>query len=225
MPARSATWTPSSTRLMGRWTSAPRYDFLACSAYKFFGPHVGVLYGHGELLGTIEPYRVRPADYPPPQNWETGTVNLEGIAGTAAAARYLTDLGAERIAYERELTARLISGLEAIDGVTQYGTRDLDLRVPTVAFTVDGMTPAGVGSARRGADLRLGRQLLRCRADDPAGAGGSRRRRPSRRRPLHHLRGDRPLPGRGRPAQDVTSERLPPISNGGRKRPSVSGKP
>ena len=74
------------------------YDFLACSAYKFFGPHVGVLYGHGELLGTIEPYRVQPADYPPPQNWETGTVNLEGIAGTAAAARYLTDLGAERIA-------------------------------------------------------------------------------------------------------------------------------
>ena len=65
-------------------------DFLACSAYKFFGPHVGVLYGRGELLERIEPYKVRPAHDEPPGSWETGTVNLEGIAGTAAAARYMT---------------------------------------------------------------------------------------------------------------------------------------
>jgi len=123
-------------------------DFLACSAYKFFGPHVGVLYGRGELLASIEPYRVRPADYPPPQNWETGTVNLEGIAGTAAAARYLTSLGWEAIsAHERSLTKRIIDGLDAIPGVTQYGTRDLDRRVATVVFTVEGRSPREVTEA------------------------------------------------------------------------------
>ena len=123
-------------------------DFLACSAYKFFGPHVGVLYGRCELLASIEPYRVRPADYPPPQNWETGTVNLEGIAGTAAAARYLTSLGWEAIsAHERSLTKRIIDGLDAIPGVTQYGTRDLDRRVATVVFTVEGRSPREVTEA------------------------------------------------------------------------------
>ena len=123
-------------------------DFLACSAYKFFGPHVGVLYGRGELLASIEPYRVRPADYPPPQNWETGTVNLEGIAGTAAAARYLTSLGWEAVsAHERSLTKRIIDGLDAIPGVTQYGTRDLDRRVATVVFTVEGRSPRQVTEA------------------------------------------------------------------------------
>jgi cysteine desulfurase family protein (TIGR01976 family) len=127
-------------------------DFLVCSAYKFFGPHVGVLYGRAELLERIRPYKVRPAHDEPPGSWETGTVNLEGIAGTAAAARYMVSLGAEAItSYERTLTARLIEGLDAIDGVTQYGTRDLDRRVPTVAFTVAGRAPADVAA-------ELGRQ-------------------------------------------------------------------
>ncbi len=127
-------------------------DFLACSAYKFFGPHVGVLYGRAELLERIRPYKVRPAHDEPPGSWETGTVNLEGIAGTAAAARYMVSTGAEAItAYERALTARLIEGLDGIDGVMQYGTRDLDRRVPTVAFTVAGHTPAEVAA-------ELGRQ-------------------------------------------------------------------
>jgi cysteine desulfurase family protein (TIGR01976 family) len=127
-------------------------DFLACSAYKFFGPHVGVLYGRAELLERIRPYKVRPAHDEPPGSWETGTVNLEGIAGTAAAARYMVETGAEAItAYERTLTARLIDGLDAIDGVTQYGTRDLDRRVPTIAFTVAGHSPADVAA-------ELGRQ-------------------------------------------------------------------
>jgi cysteine desulfurase family protein (TIGR01976 family) len=127
-------------------------DFLVCSAYKFFGPHVGVLYGRAELLERIRPYKVRPAHDEPPASWETGTVNLEGIAGTAAAARYMVSMGAEAITgYERTLTARLIEGLDAIDGVTQYGTRDLDRRVPTVAFTVAGRAPADVAA-------ELGRQ-------------------------------------------------------------------
>src|SRR3954451_23736103 len=128
-------------------------DFLACSAYKFFGPHVGVLYGRHELLSTIEPYRVRPADYPPPMNWETGTVNLEGIAGTAAAARYMSALDwSEVSAHERFLTQRIIDGLDAIPGVRQYGTRDLDRRVATVVFTVAGHSPREVSEAlaRRG---------------------------------------------------------------------------
>jgi cysteine desulfurase family protein (TIGR01976 family) len=123
-------------------------DFVACSAYKFFGPHVGVLYGRRELLEQIRPYKVRPAHDEPPGSWETGTINLEGIAGTAAAARYIVEIGAEAItAYERTLTARLIQGLDAIAGVTQCGTRDLDRRVPTVVFTVAGRTPAEVSAA------------------------------------------------------------------------------
>jgi cysteine desulfurase family protein (TIGR01976 family) len=124
------------------------FDFLTCSAYKFFGPHVGVLYGRRELLEKIRPYKVRPAHDEPPGSWETGTVNLEGIAGTAAAARYLVEVGAEAIAaYERTLTDQLIRGLDAIPGVTQYGTRDLDRRVPTVVFTVAGRAPAEVSAA------------------------------------------------------------------------------
>jgi cysteine desulfurase family protein (TIGR01976 family) len=124
------------------------FDFLTCSAYKFFGPHVGVLYGRRELLERIRPYKVRPAHDEPPGSWETGTINVEGIAGTAAAARYLVEVGAEAIAaYERTLTDQLIRGLDAIPGVTQFGTRDLDRRVPTVVFTVAGHAPADVSSA------------------------------------------------------------------------------
>ncbi|MDX6546030.1 MAG: hypothetical protein QOG02_1804 [Gaiellales bacterium] len=124
------------------------FDFLSCSAYKFFGPHVGVLYGRHELLESIRPYKVRPAHDEPPGSWETGTINLEGIAGTAAAARYMVEVGAEAItAYERTLTDQLIRGLDAIPGVTQYGTRDLDRRVPTVVFTVAGHAPADVSAA------------------------------------------------------------------------------
>src|SRR5262249_26808656 len=101
-----------------------------------------------ELLEGIKPYKVRPAHDEAPGAWETGTVNLEGIAGTAAAARYITGLGVDAIAaYERSLTARLIDGLDAIAGVTQYGTRDLDRRVPTIVFTVDDKRPEQVAAA------------------------------------------------------------------------------
>ena len=91
---------------------------------------------------------MRPAHDEPPGSWETGTINLEGIAGTAAAARYMTSLGAEAItAYERQLTAQIIEGLDRIDGVRQFGTRDLDRRVPTIVFTVAGRSPAEVSGA------------------------------------------------------------------------------
>ncbi|MGN6380682.1 MAG: cysteine desulfurase-like protein, partial [Gaiellales bacterium] len=123
-------------------------DFLVCSAYKFFGPHVGVLYGRRELLERHRPYKVRPAADEPPHSWETGTINLEGIAGTAAAIAYLQGLGMRAVrAYEQELTERLLDGLAAIPGVTLYGTRALERRVPTAGFTVSGHTPAQVSAA------------------------------------------------------------------------------
>jgi cysteine desulfurase family protein (TIGR01976 family) len=129
-------------------------DFLVCSAYKFFGPHVGVLFGRRELLERHRPYKVRPASDVPPGSWETGTVNLEGIAGAAAAARYLTGLGMDAVqATEQSLTVQLLDGLDGIPGVTVYGTRDLARRVPTVVFTVAGRTPAEVSGALAERDI------------------------------------------------------------------------
>jgi cysteine desulfurase family protein (TIGR01976 family) len=123
-------------------------DFLVCSAYKFFGPHVGILFGRKELLERHRPYKVRPAPNEVPHSWETGTVNLEGIAGAAAAIGYLQGLGMENVAaYERGLAERLIDGLAAVDGVTVYGTLDLERRVPTAAFNVAGHSPAEVSAA------------------------------------------------------------------------------
>jgi len=140
--------------------------------YKFFGCHVGALYGRYELLDRLQAYKVRPADDVPPHKFESGTKNHEGLAGTTAAINYLADLGAEfgapfadqypefegrRLhlktamaairAYERPLAKRLISGLEAIPGVTLYGITDparFDQRAPTVAFTLEGYTPRQV---------------------------------------------------------------------------------
>ena len=129
-------------------------DFLVCSAYKFFGPHVGILFGRAELLERHRPYKVRPAPDEPPHSWETGTVNLEGIAGTAAAIGYLRGLGMDAIAaYERGLTTRLLDGLDAIDGVTVYGTTDLHRRVPTAAFNMAGRPPAEVSAALARRDI------------------------------------------------------------------------
>jgi cysteine desulfurase family protein (TIGR01976 family) len=131
-------------------------DFLACSAYKFFGPHVGMLYGKAEHLTRLQPYKVRPASDQIPDRWETGTQNHEGLAGLIAAIGYLADLGRRHApeavldrrdavlaamraiqAYERELCGRLMAGLAAIPGLTIYGIRDLarfEERVPTVSI-------------------------------------------------------------------------------------------
>jgi len=141
-------------------------DFLACSAYKFFGPHVGVLYGRGELLDSLPAYKVRPAE----DRWETGTQDHEGIAGTLAAVDYLAEIGdrfggalpgagrRERLvagmgaieAYERTLSGRLLAGLAAIPGLTVHGLADparAAERTPTVAVTLAGWTPRGVAEA------------------------------------------------------------------------------
>jgi cysteine desulfurase family protein (TIGR01976 family) len=147
-------------------------DFLACSPYKFFAPHMGVLYGKREHLARLRPYKVRPASDDVPDRWETGTKNHEGLAGVTAAIEYLAELG-QRIkpattrraalvqameaikAYERGLSEQLIAGLLAIPGLTFYGISDparFDMRTPTVAVRLAGRTPRELADAlgRRG---------------------------------------------------------------------------
>jgi cysteine desulfurase family protein (TIGR01976 family) len=140
-------------------------DFLACSAYKFFGPHVGILYGKREHMLRLRPYKVRPADDILPDRWETGTLNHEGIAGVTACVEYLADIGrksdpnvssrpeAIRAAYawirqhERELSEQLITGLLPLPGLTFYGIRDLDRlseRTPTVSIRLKNLSPAEI---------------------------------------------------------------------------------
>jgi cysteine desulfurase family protein (TIGR01976 family) len=147
-------------------------DFLVCSAYKWFGPHLGALYGKAEVLDRLPAFKVRPAH----DRFETGTAAFEAIAGTLAATDYLRDVGrsygdvarapgaehaSERRrelvagmtaiqAYERELVTRLIDGLEAIDGIAIHGITDraaFASRVPTVSVSIDGVTPRAAAEA------------------------------------------------------------------------------
>jgi cysteine desulfurase family protein (TIGR01976 family) len=129
-------------------------DFLACSAYKFYGPHVGVLYGRSERLAVVDVPKLEPAPETAPERLETGTLNHEGIAGAAAAVEFLASLAADGGCRERlravfgelhrrgqALLERLLYGLSAIDGVQVYGAPASAPRTPTVAFTV-GNRPA-----------------------------------------------------------------------------------
>jgi cysteine desulfurase family protein (TIGR01976 family) len=137
-------------------------DFVACSAYKFFGPHVGVLWGRAEHLERLRPYRVPPAGDDSPERWETGTLNHEGIAGSAAAVEWIASLapsagGALRDrltaayaaieAHETALYRRLHAGLEAIPGVRVHGPPADGARTPTAGFTVEGRSPEEVARA------------------------------------------------------------------------------
>lgn len=148
-------------------------DFLVCSAYKFFGPHLGVLYGRREILENLPADRVRPAPAGAPGKFETGTGNFEGMAGLLGALEYLEWLGylfgedyaelyAEQYAgrrqilkqamsavrcYEFELSRALLAHLQEIPGARVYGIRDparLTERVPTVAMRLDGWRPQEV---------------------------------------------------------------------------------
>ena len=142
-------------------------DFLVCSAYKFFGPHQGMLWGRRELLEMLEPYKVRPASKKIPACFETGTQNHEGMAGTTAAVDYFAWIGESMaaryqeqnshfegrrkyvhaamdclFAYERDIAAHLINGLQQLPGVRIQGITAadaMDRRVPTVSFTVEGI--------------------------------------------------------------------------------------
>ena len=129
-------------------------DFLVASAYKFFGPHTGVLYGRSEHLERLSPYKVRPAPDTAPDRWETGTQSFESLVGVTAAVDYLASLGhgdsrRDRLesafaairAHEDDLSTRFLSGVAEMPGVRLYGPPDAgDQRVSTFAVDVAGMT-------------------------------------------------------------------------------------
>jgi cysteine desulfurase family protein (TIGR01976 family) len=151
-------------------------DFLVASAYKFFGPHVGVLYGRYDLLDGLPAYRVRPAPAQPPGKFETGTGNFEGLAGVLGALDYLAwvgetfgaehaerygaDLGGRRLllkqamsairSHEIEMGKVLLDELQSVPGLKIYGLTDrrrMDQRVPTFSFTLAGRGPRAVAEA------------------------------------------------------------------------------
>jgi len=143
-------------------------DFLVCSAYKFFGPHVGVLWGRRSLLESIAPYKLRPASNELPSRWMTGTQCHEGIAGAAEAVEYIASLNSaadnssnssrssrldfacqQITAYEQTLSARLLDGLGGIPGLSIQGISDVSRvqeRIPTVSFTLNGITPHDIAA-------------------------------------------------------------------------------
>lgn len=145
-------------------------EFLACSAYKFYGPHVGMLYGKYGLLDELKAYKVRPASDLPPGKFETGTQNFEGIAGVLGAVEYYKWLGetygghyeeryAERYlgqarllkqgmavmrSYEYELSRLMLERFAEVPGLRVYGnadTRKIEQRVPTMAINIEGIHP------------------------------------------------------------------------------------
>ncbi|HZR57113.1 MAG TPA: cysteine desulfurase-like protein [Terriglobales bacterium] len=137
-------------------------DFLVCSTYKFFGPHMGVLYGKREHLARFQPYKVRANTNAVPNRWEWGTLNHECIAGITACVDYIADLGQQvnptatnrRAAvlsafgaiqeHERGLMNILIRGLLALPGLKLYGISDpkrFEHRCPTIAVRITGQTP------------------------------------------------------------------------------------
>ncbi len=137
-------------------------DFLVCSPYKFFGPHMGSLYGKRKHLERFKPYKVRPATDVVPECWETGTQVQELIVGIHAAVEYIAELGRRcdpsaktrraallasyrsTVAYERTLVTRLIEGLLEIPGLKVFGITDskrFDERCSTVSFRLGKGTP------------------------------------------------------------------------------------
>ncbi|MCY7378345.1 MAG: cysteine desulfurase-like protein [Gemmatimonadaceae bacterium] len=136
-------------------------DFLACSSYKFYGPHAGILYGRADAIQRLDVPKLDPAPSDAPERMETGTQNHEGIVGAAAAVDYLASLAGgdgsrrERLElafhalHERgaALVARLWDGLSAIDGVSLYGPEPGTPRTPTISFTVRGRTTDDVARA------------------------------------------------------------------------------
>jgi selenocysteine lyase/cysteine desulfurase len=142
-------------------------DILLCSAYKFFGPHTGILCGRHDLLQRLTAYKVRPAGDAPPDKFETGTQSFESIAGVLGAVQYLQWVGESfggasreggrreklRAAmtaireHERGLSRALHEGLSAVPGLRLYGIGDpaqFHRRVPTFAFTLEGWHPRAI---------------------------------------------------------------------------------
>ncbi len=122
---------------------ASLYDVLACSAYKWFGPHIGIQCASPAFLETLEPDKLIPSPDEVPDRFELGTLPFESLAGVAAAARYVQSLDwAEVRAHEDALLRRALDGLAAIDGVTLYG--DAVDRTSTLMFNVAGRTSEAV---------------------------------------------------------------------------------
>jgi cysteine desulfurase family protein (TIGR01976 family) len=141
-------------------------DFLVCSTYKFFGPHMGVLYGKREHLARLQPYKLRANTNAVPQRWEWGTLNHESIAGISACVEYLEELGRRSApvsnrrdailaayraihSHERQLAKSMLKGLKEIRGLKLYGIADstrVDSRCPTFALRIDGQTPLELAS-------------------------------------------------------------------------------
>jgi len=150
-------------------------DFLACSAYKFFGPHIGILWGRRSLLEGLSAYKLRPASDALPDKWMTGTQNHECIAGTLAAIDYLATLGrtvaddssltrrgalqqafAAIVDYEQQLIWHLIDGLRPLDSFRLWGISDplrRSERLPTISITHSRLKPSEI--ARRLGQLGL----------------------------------------------------------------------
>jgi len=122
---------------------------LICSPYKYFGPHLRVAYARRELLDGWRPYNVRPAPVDPPgKRFETGTRACELLAGFVAAVEYVESLGWDDIvAWERLLGDRFLAGLPP--SIRLHGLPGMDGRVPTFAFSVDGIA-ASEAAARLG---------------------------------------------------------------------------
>jgi cysteine desulfurase family protein (TIGR01976 family) len=173
----------SKARAAGAWSfidavqSAPHIstdvqqigcDFFVCSAYKFFGPHQGMLWGRRDVLEQLEAYKVRPAPDELPWSFESGTQSHEGMAGTAAAVDYFAWIGREMAGvttnrrsqlvaamgmlfdYEKHLAQRFIAGLQNISGVKVLGITDpeaMNRRVPTVSFVHDDHAPDEIAEA------------------------------------------------------------------------------
>jgi cysteine desulfurase family protein (TIGR01976 family) len=156
---QSVPHVPTDVRALG-------CDFLACSPYKFFGPHQGLLWVRPEVAASIEAYKVRSATIDPPAHrFETGTQSFEGQAAVLGTIDYLEWLG-RRIApqppdsrraalvaamagctsYERELGDRLLAGFRAIGGLRLFGPPTMEGRVPTFGFTLDGHHPDAVAA-------------------------------------------------------------------------------
>ncbi|MCF6438615.1 cysteine desulfurase-like protein [Pseudoalteromonas luteoviolacea] len=138
-------------------------DFLACSAYKFFGPHVGIVYGKREHLEGFTPYKVEPAKDVIPGRWETGTQSFEGLAGVIAAIEYIASLSdlpeseplrvrleqafANSKAHEMALSQHFLTRLSEFPQIKLFGIDDLSRlseRTPTFALTFEGLEPRKV---------------------------------------------------------------------------------
>ncbi len=129
-------------------------DALACSAYKWFGPHIGILWARPELLAELGPDKLRPSPDEVPDRWELGTLPFESLVGVRAAADFVVALDREELrAHEDRLLAQMVEGLRDVDGVTVHGSaRD---RTATVMFTVAGRSSHDVAAALARAEVAV----------------------------------------------------------------------